>query len=330
MSNDKELCNSFYPEKNIMALFVNLDNLGLRGKSEHEIGTLVNALNPWGKVAWRRAYTRFGMSSLLYRQLYKHRFDLVELEWHDQRNANGICISVEIMEMLQIHPEIRTFIIAGGDSYFLPLIKKLHAQGRLVIGVGNSRTSKAMRHKCDTFLSYEDIVQPLIQPCHSENSAVLKFTIDEMRTVLRKRNLYPPDMSTRHRILQNLSEMRSQVAKKPHTFQQFQDTLFQTCAVEGISRTSVRNCLRPLMYSQLVAKDPQIPLKQKLVTQIASLAEMETTIVEAQVTALLDDPTVITDPLVLSEVIWQNCSRVCEMKKLMAKLAEPATALVSS
>jgi hypothetical protein len=50
-------------------------------------------------------------------------------------NSADIAITVDAMEALLSAPEIGVFVLATGDSDFLPLVQKLRSRGKLVVGV---------------------------------------------------------------------------------------------------------------------------------------------------------------------------------------------------
>ncbi len=141
------------------ALFVDLENVWARNL---DLTRLVDSLSKRGDLVLRRA---FGTSVLL--DGIKERLDEagVERVYYQKNplshNQADIELIVDAMEVALLRPEIDTFIIASGDSDFLPLVRKLQDYKRQVVVVGRPATmSSNLKRTCNQFISLQSFVSP--------------------------------------------------------------------------------------------------------------------------------------------------------------------------
>lgn len=314
----------YYPNIHPVSLFLDLDNFFLPAKKGEEIGTLVSALKPWGNVSLRRAYgSSLAPKRHLYDQLLKHGFKLCERSVcaNTKKNSTDIQITIDVMEMLHKRPEIAIYSIGCGDSDYISLIERLHKARKFVIGLGsNKNTSPRLIKTCDAFLFYEEIAAPrtsrISQTTISENSTSIKVGPDAMKSILRKRNLYPADVETRTKILAEIWEMRNRVSC---TLRDFQTNLFERCASKKISNTAVRHCLHALVRAGFLVPLEDVPALERSVTHIPKIEEMESGMCSVMIETLLSDPDLIADPLAMAEVVYGNPRRANEIEEFIAK-----------
>ncbi|MFA4944632.1 MAG: NYN domain-containing protein [Lentisphaeria bacterium] len=69
------------------------------------------------------------------------------------KNAIDTHLVIQAMDCLQHYPNLDTFVVATGDGEFLPLVVKLKASGRKVVGLGAQGTAAStLVENCDEFL----------------------------------------------------------------------------------------------------------------------------------------------------------------------------------
>jgi uncharacterized LabA/DUF88 family protein len=69
------------------------------------------------------------------------------------------------MEDLGRFEHIRTVVIVGGDSDFMPVAQKIRAAGRTLIGVGADKsTNRHWARSCQAFHYYEQLVAERAEP----------------------------------------------------------------------------------------------------------------------------------------------------------------------
>ena len=137
---------NYYPEINQIALFLDIDNIGIR-KYKGEISLITNSIKPWGKIAVKIAYgNSISQRANLYQDLLNQHFKIAKPGYTPhKKNGADIQIAMDAIEVLQKNSSINTFAIATGDSDFLALVNKLHDYGKNVIGIGSYRcTSKQL------------------------------------------------------------------------------------------------------------------------------------------------------------------------------------------
>ncbi len=311
----------YYPDMRQMAVFLDIDNLPQYANA-NVILLLLNALKPWGKVIIRRAYgAALSKKSHLYRNLLENKFEIAEVNSSaaHRRNGTDIRIALEIIELIHNRPGITTFVMASGDGDFLEVVHRLHEYQRCVIGVGSKKSSSyELTKACDTFIYYENLVEATKPLRDNQDIATcskpLKSTPEEMRTVLRKLDFYPPDPCGRHKILKKLVNIPLEPSD---TFSRLQEKLIQACEPEGISRSAVRHTLHSLLRSGLLTKTEQP------IDKIPEFSVLEKSICQVQLEFLLSMPNIVADPMALSEAIWGDASHAVEIEKILLEKENP-------
>lgn len=73
----------------------------------------------------------------------------------DGKNGSDIRLAIDAVELLYTS-SIETFVIVSGDSDFVPLVTKLHAAGKKVIGAGpQSKAAPTLIDSCDDYIDLE-------------------------------------------------------------------------------------------------------------------------------------------------------------------------------
>ncbi|MDE0836514.1 MAG: NYN domain-containing protein [Akkermansiaceae bacterium] len=136
-----------------IALLIDADNAPAA-----KIDFIISELASHGVVNIRRAYgnwTKRGLSSWI-DVLHGHAiqpmqsFDLVK-----GKNATDMSLLIDAMDILYTK-DIQTFCLVSSDSDFTPLIQRLRADGKKVIGFGNQRTPEPFIASCTHFLYLDD------------------------------------------------------------------------------------------------------------------------------------------------------------------------------
>lgn len=114
-----------------------------------------------GRVLHRRAYASWanGRCGTLARELNRFGFDLVHV-YHPiaGKNSADVQMTVDAMDVLGVHPEVRTFVLVTGDADFSPLFRRLRERGRDVIGcMPPSALSESVARSCVRLIRPEDL-----------------------------------------------------------------------------------------------------------------------------------------------------------------------------
>ncbi|CAN7162884.1 NYN domain-containing protein [Pseudorhodoferax sp. LjRoot39] len=126
-----------------------------------DVAAVTAAAIALGPLAIHRAYCNWQFFSRYRDALMQAGMDLVQMfpPGGAAKNGADIRLSLDALEDLARFPHIRTVVVVGGDSDFLPLAQKIHAAGRRLVGVGTRpNTNRHWAGSCDAFLWYEDLV----------------------------------------------------------------------------------------------------------------------------------------------------------------------------
>ncbi len=140
-------------QQDSIALLIDADN-----SPAAKIDFIISELASHGVVNIRRAYgnwTKKGLSGWIdvlhgYAIQPMQNFDLVK-----GKNATDMALLIDAMDILYTK-DIQTFCLVSSDSDFTPLIQRLRADGKKVIGFGNQRTPEPFINSCTHFLYLDD------------------------------------------------------------------------------------------------------------------------------------------------------------------------------
>jgi uncharacterized protein (TIGR00288 family) len=141
-----------------IALFIDFENLvtrtGLAAES-FDLQPALDVLLEKGKVVFRRAYAdwiRFGPAT---QRLHDKGVELVDVPPSTRAGKNGadVRLVIDALELCYLREHIDTFVLASGDSDFVPLANKLRENDRMVIGMAvKEATSQLFVKACDEFI----------------------------------------------------------------------------------------------------------------------------------------------------------------------------------
>jgi uncharacterized LabA/DUF88 family protein len=141
-----------------IALFIDFENLVTRTGLPPETFDLqpaLDALLEKGKIVFRRAYadwTRFPEAT---QRLHDKGVELVDVPPSTRAGKNGadVRLVIDALELAYLREHIDTFVLASGDSDFVPLAAKLRENDRIVIGMAvKESTSPLFVKACDEFI----------------------------------------------------------------------------------------------------------------------------------------------------------------------------------
>jgi uncharacterized LabA/DUF88 family protein len=141
-----------------IALFIDFENLVTRtglDPDSFDLQPALDVLLEKGKVVFRRAYadwTRFAGAT---KRLHDHGVELIDVPPSTRAGKNGadVRLVIDALELAYLREHIDTFVIASGDSDFVPLAAKLRENDRTVIGMAvRESTSPLFVKACDEFV----------------------------------------------------------------------------------------------------------------------------------------------------------------------------------
>ncbi len=139
-----------------VAVLIDFENVGL-----NSIQWLFDQLSDIGRVIVKRAYADWSQAGKSRDKLLELGIEPIHLFHNTQsgKNASDIRLAIDAVELLYQAP-VDTFVIVSSDSDFVPLVSKLRASGKTVIGGGRQATvSRTLVLSCDKYF-YLDQAQP--------------------------------------------------------------------------------------------------------------------------------------------------------------------------
>lgn len=141
-----------------IALFIDFENLvtntGITPES-FDLQPPLDRLLEKGKVIFRRAYCDWSRFREAKKHLHDHGVELVEVPPSTRagKNSADMRLVIDALELCYAREHIDTFVIASGDSDFVPLASKLRENDKYVIGLGvKQSTSPVFVKACDEFI----------------------------------------------------------------------------------------------------------------------------------------------------------------------------------
>ena len=128
-----------------------------------DIQALVELSASFGPVAINRAYGNWQFFGRYRDALLQSAVELIQLFPPGAAAKNGadIKLCLDATEDIARFAHIRTVVIIGGDSDFMPVAQKIKAAGRTLIGIGTRRnTNKHWAKSCHEFRYYDALIGP--------------------------------------------------------------------------------------------------------------------------------------------------------------------------
>lgn len=142
----------------LVAIFVDMENVG---------GQFIRSVADFGATQGRVCHLAvYGDWRRGYGQHWDTTLDVggvpTQILRTGGKNSADIAIVVDVMEFLSLTPTVQVYVLATGDSDFVPLAQKLRSRGKVVIGVAPKGRSVAdtLIAACDRFerLDYDKSV----------------------------------------------------------------------------------------------------------------------------------------------------------------------------
>ncbi len=135
-------------EEKRFALLIDVDNV-----SPKYLGVLLNEAKTNGSLSIRRAYGDWtdNQKKTWKKSLLEHSIIPVQqFAYTNGKNASDASMIIDAMDILYTG-EVDGFILASSDSDFTPLAMRLREAGKIVIGMGESKTPPAFVQSCEVF-----------------------------------------------------------------------------------------------------------------------------------------------------------------------------------
>lgn len=123
-----------------------------------KIDFVIAELATYGVVNIRRAYGNWKKASLGGWEKVLHEYAIQPVQHFDivkGKNASDMALLIEAMDILYTK-SLGTFCLVSSDCDFTPLVLRLRADGKQVIGFGNSKAPAPFVASCTRFLYLDD------------------------------------------------------------------------------------------------------------------------------------------------------------------------------
>ncbi len=141
-----------------VAVLIDYENVGL-----HPIRWLLDQVSEIGRVVVKRAYGDWSTVGGSQRdELLALGIEPVHLfrTTSSGKNASDLRLAVDAIDLLYQSP-VDTFVLVSSDTDFVPLVTKLRAAGKTVIGAGRKATvSRALVTSCDRYYFLDQADSP--------------------------------------------------------------------------------------------------------------------------------------------------------------------------
>jgi uncharacterized LabA/DUF88 family protein len=136
-------------QSNKIALLIDADNI-----SHISIELILSELAKHGAVTIRRAYGNWKKTSLKGWEDNIHEYAIQPIQQYDLikgKNAADMALVIDAMDILYTK-NVSAFCIASSDSDYTPLVTRIIAEGKIVIGVGDQKTPRPFVAACSKFV----------------------------------------------------------------------------------------------------------------------------------------------------------------------------------
>lgn len=136
-----------------IALLIDADNAPAA-----KIDFIIAELASYGSVSIRRAYGNWKKPTLSGWEKVLHEYAIQPIQHFDivkGKNASDMALLIEAMDILY-SKNVGTFCLVSSDCDFTPLVLRLRADGKQVIGFGDAQTPNPFVQSCTRFLYLDD------------------------------------------------------------------------------------------------------------------------------------------------------------------------------
>ena len=131
-----------------VAVLIDFENVGLTS-----IQWLFDQLSDLGRITIKRAYADWSLSKNRRDEILELGIEAIHLfrSTNSGKNSSDLRLAIDAVDLLYQSP-VDTFVIVSSDSDFVPLVTKLRAAGKTVIGAGESKKApRTLVSSCDRY-----------------------------------------------------------------------------------------------------------------------------------------------------------------------------------
>lgn len=159
-----------------------------------DIDLVLERLLDKGKIIVKKAYAdweRHREAKSGFHQAGMELIDIPKMQLSGKSGAD-IRIAVDAMELCYSKQHLDTFVLISGDGGLTPLVSKLKANNKHVIGVGSADSaSQVLIENCDEYLFYEDVHRQAAEPPKLERAEegrveAFKLLVEAIQALMRE------------------------------------------------------------------------------------------------------------------------------------------------
>jgi uncharacterized LabA/DUF88 family protein len=145
-------------EKKI-AVFIDIQNMN----ADTQFDALFSKLEATGKVDLKMAYAEWkDVGTAIRKNMLRHHVKQIQTSRLASSGKNGadMQIVIDVMNALNEKDDIDTFVIAAGDTDYIPLINEIASRGkRCIVAAHNEKVGEAVKDCCHEFISLDEIAE---------------------------------------------------------------------------------------------------------------------------------------------------------------------------
>lgn len=160
-----------------VAVLVDLENVGAGS-----LRWMLDQASEAGRIIVKRAYGDWSKAAVNQEQILEYGVEQIHVSRSPGggKNSSDIRLAIDAVDLLHQSP-VDTFVIVSSDTDFVPLVSKLRAAGKTVIGAGRrAAASRFLVSSCDRYIYLEEAEEAHPRP---EPSSLLlravKASIDD-------------------------------------------------------------------------------------------------------------------------------------------------------
>ncbi|MCF6314248.1 MAG: NYN domain-containing protein [Verrucomicrobiales bacterium] len=163
-----------------IALLIDADNA-----PASKIDFIISELATYGRVNIRRAYGNWKKPGLSSWEKVLHEYAIKPIQTFDiikGKNASDMALLIDAMDTLYTK-DVEIFCLVSSDSDFTPLVMRLRAEGKLVLGFGKQSTPLPFVNACSKFLFLDENAEVLSAKKKEDSVKRLKSNTKLMNTL---------------------------------------------------------------------------------------------------------------------------------------------------
>lgn len=126
-----------------------------------DVAAIIEYAMSLGPIGINRAFANWVSFNRYKQALLQSAIELIQVfpPGANAKNGADIKLCLDVMDDMVRFPHVRTIIVVGGDSDYMPLSYKVKAAGRTLVGIGSRRTTNQhWARSCHEFKFYESLL----------------------------------------------------------------------------------------------------------------------------------------------------------------------------